>query len=339
MASPTISYYDTNPLFIGNPIVLQVTPTGSGVNASFYRLKVKLVAELADNGNVEFGFSVPIETKMVNNVLTAQNARFDISSALRAVAEAWQPTATPPVSYPSVDYYVEVTEEWMIDGTPYNSDTARSPASYTASKFMGALTDRERIVGSTAWPTRYSRKPTSSPEICFLNHYVIVPDDMGQNNPSVTLYLADSLGNFDFGNLNYYVMAPPPNGHEIRFINSLGVHENIFVYGLPQKNTHIDTEQYVIDRQETLSQFSRGLAIKSNDYETWALTSGPIDKQWASWYIHEFLMARWLWININGTFIPCHVIPEETTPLTDDIAPARPEVQFKIRLDINGSPL
>lgn len=336
MSAPVISPLGTGSQYIGCPAVYQIAPTGAGVGQTFYQAKVKVVAALGNNDSEEFSFSTPIETKPVNSVPTAQPAVFDIASALRAVAERWQPSAIP-ATYPSVAFYIEAKEEWMTDGTIYSSDTARYPGSSgTAEMYMGALTDRERITGDR--PARYSRKPFSSREICFHDLQVIVPSPTSAA-PDVSLYLADDPGEQTFGDLNYHVIMPPRDGYEIRFINSLGVHENIFVYGLPQKSTHIATEQYVIARQETLTQFSRGLAIKKNDYETWALTSGPLDEEWASWYIHDFLLARWLWIRINDEYIPCHVLPEETTLLTDRITPARLEVQFKIQLDINGSPL
>jgi hypothetical protein len=102
---------------------------------------------------------------------------------------------------------------------------------------------------------------------------------------------------------------------------------------------NITTDKYTIAKQETLTSFSRGLAIKQNDYETWTFSSGPLDEAWASWYIHEFLMASWVWIMVNGVWIPCHVLPEETT-LLEDRTKAQPyEVQFKLQLDINGSPI
>ena len=223
---------------------------------------------------------------------------------------------------------------YVLSSQALHKDSATASAVTT---YMGKLTDRERLAGNTSWPTRYSRKPTSSPEICFHDYQVIVPGPTSAA-PSVTLYLAGDPGEQDFGGLNYYVIPPPPDGYEIRFINSLGVHENVFVYGLSKNETDITTDQYVKSTQETLTDFSRRIAIKQNDFERWPLTSGPVDRKWESWYIHDFMMSRWHWIKIDGLWIPCSVIPEETTTLKDRITPARHEVLFKVRLDINGSP-
>lgn len=336
MSAPVITQYGSASQYIGSPVVYQIVPTGAGVNGTFYRVKLKVVACLGNNDSEEFDFPNPVVVKNVNQVPTAQNMLFDISSALIAVAEQWEPTAVPS-TYPAVTFYMVAKEEWMIDGTTHTSDAARFPGSTgTVVMYMGKLTDWERITGNR--PSRYSRKPSSSPEICFLDYQVIVPGSTSAA-PDVSLYLAGDPGEQDFEGLNYYVIPAPRDGYEIRFINSLGVHENVFVYGLPKKDAPINTTQNIIARQETLTKFSRGITAKSNDHEIWQLTSGPLDEQWASWFVHEFLMAQWHWIKINGQWLSCHVLPEDTTALIDRITPARNEVHFKLKLDINGSPI
>ena len=313
--------------YIGSPIVYAVHPSGAGAGGTFYRVKLRVTANLTGHSDTVFEFSSPCQG--------TTPVRFDISSALRACADPYTPTATPPSSYPAITFVLRACEEWMRDGVVYEDQNSATTSAVTT--YMGKLTDRERLAGNASWPTRYSRKPASSPEICFHDYQVIVPGPTSAA-PSVTLYLAGDPGEQDFGGLNYYVIPPPPDGHEIRFINSLGVHENVFVYGLSKNETDITTDQYVKSTQETLTDFSRRMAIKQNDFERWPLTSGPVDRKWESWYIHDFMMSRWHWIKIDGLWIPCSVIPEETTAFNDRITPARHEVIFKVRLDINGSP-
>jgi hypothetical protein len=116
------------------------------------------------------------------------------------------------------------------------------------------------------------------------------------------------------------------------------VHENVFLTGFPKREVSISTEQYVISRQETLSQFSRGLAVKQNNHETWTLSSGPLDRQWQSWYIHEVLMARWAWLRIGEHYIPCHILPDETIQALDRQKGDVLTVPITVELDIEGSP-
>jgi hypothetical protein len=55
--------------------------------------------------------------------------------------------------------------------------------------------------------------------------------------------------------------------------------------------------------------------------------------------VHEFLMSEQLWIKLGTLWIPCHVVPEETTVLEDRTKAQPYEVQFKLEMDINGSPM
>lgn len=343
MAAPVIQQFGLGSQFIGCPAVYQITPTGTGSDKTFYRMKLRVVVGMTGGvyDDMEFDLSTPIEVK--NN--SAQNTYFDISSALRAIADQWQPSPDT-LSYPVINFYMVAQEEWMNEGNIITSDTVRYPGSTgTSTMYMGKLTDRERLAATPAPPATYSRKPTSSPEICFYH-----PNQQGESDGTSKHLLPGSISSApavsqvtvpvaSASGVNIYGIPYPQDGHEIRFINSLGVHENIFVAGLPTKEVNIATEKYTIARQETLTQFSRGLAVKQNDYETWTFSSGPLDEEWNSWYIHEFLMARWVWIDFGGSWIPCHILPEETTMLVNREKADMIEVQFKLQLDINGSPL
>lgn len=329
---------------MGSPIVATVE-VGARTGVTFRRIVLSVTvtgAGAADGDSGTFKFSKPVSGSAL---------QFDISSAFRAVADRFTPSATT-LSYPSYGVSITAQEEYMIDGVMYQGDDATVTQSGTV--YIGSYTDLERIKNQT--PARWSRKPTTSPEVCFYK-----PNAQGESDgtvkhlkpgacsdggvwtaPAVT---AVSVPAGSSSGANIYGIPYPEDGHEIRFINSLGVHENIFVSGLPTKEVNITTEKYTIARQETLTQFSRGLAVKQNDYETWTLSSGPLDEAWASWFIHELLMARWVWISVpsgspGGTiWIPCHILPEETTTLVDRTKEQPYEVLLRVQLDINGSPL
>jgi hypothetical protein len=50
-------------------------------------------------------------------------------------------------------------------------------------------------------------------------------------------------------------------------------------------------------------------------------------------------MARWVWIDINNIWIPCHVLPEEQVTLVQHDKTDMLEVMLALKLDINGSPM
>ena len=335
MANVTISRVSASQ-YIGSPMVYRVTPTSAGASYTFYRAKLIVYASISGGSFSEFQFTTPFPTTSIDGTLTAGAVDFDVSSALRAVADRWTPQANV-FSYPAITFYMEACEEWMIDGVIYeNRNGSRFPSgSSTLTAYIGALTDRERLLPPESWPSYYSRKPTSSPEIVFvadanLNHLSAGPTSSAPSVTSVTTVLGT--------NGNTYGIAMPADGYELRFINSLGVHENVFVRCLRQTEVTIMTDKYVIARQETISQFIRGIAIKQNDREQWKMTAGPLDRQWQQWYLHEFLCARWAWINVDGNYLPVNILSEETVKGIDRTKPDALTVDFTIEFDINGSP-
>lgn len=320
--------------FIGSPIMVPVQAASPTGNVTFHRVRLKVT--VGDGGGViaqndaEFEFSIPVSNGEV--------VWFDISSAFRAFADAYSPTPTAYV-YPRLAANLNACDDYMIDGVSYE-DMSPSATVQVTGKYLGALTDRERGAGiSNQWsePARYSRKPTSSPEIVYAGKTILRPVATGVNPPGVDAIVVSAEGADPAHNC--YAISLPPHGHEIRFINSLGVHENIFVAGLPTRAVNITTDQYTIARQETLTKFSRAIAVKYGDRETWTFSSGPLDEAWVSWYIHEFLMASWVWININNMWIPCDVLPEEQVTLVQHDKTDMLEVMLALKLDINGSPM
>jgi hypothetical protein len=137
---------------------------------------------------------------------------------------------------------------------------------------------------------------------------------------------------------NLYGIPAPHDGYELRFINSLGVHENVFLASLPTTEAAIQSDRYVIARQETLDTFSRGATRKHSNHHRYHLTAGPLDQEWQQWYIDEVLMARWAWLRIGTHYIPCHVLPEETIQALDRQKGNVLTVPITVELDIEGSP-
>lgn len=249
---------------------------------------------------------------------------------------------------------------------------------FYAYAFMGAWTDMERMnamvdqQGVEYLDTlRMSRKPTSSPEVVFTGCEFIYPDEFQRSildtdhmsdgvdpqfvngaptdGPRSLTYTPQVDGAATIGGHNIYaVPRPAETGYLLRFINGLGCMETLHVQSLVKREANITTVKHTVARQETLKKFSRIIVRKNNNRETWMLTSGPLDEAWASWYIHEFLMAERIWIGVNPkflipnsqlTWLPCHVVPEETTVLEDREKAQPLEVQFRLEMDINGSPL
>ena len=125
----------------------------------------------------------------------------------------------------------------------------------------------------------------------------------------------------------------------MRFINSLGVHESAHISCLRTTDVNISTTKMAISVQERIDKFSRGMMLKENDYETWHMTTGPIDRAWMQYWLHEVLMARWAWLKVDGAWLPVHIVADETVAGPDRTKAEMMQVQFGLQFDINGSPL
>ena len=135
----------------------------------------------------------------------------------------------------------------------------------------------------------------------------------------------------------YAHRSAPQDRYEIRFINGLGCMESVSLRTLRTSEMNITKETYVRSLQETFGTFSRNLVTKENDYETWKLSTGPIDREWLSWYLHEFLMSTTAWIKVEGHWLRCHILPEESVTALSRTDNAILEVIFAVQFDMNGS--
>lgn len=322
-----------NPRLAGLPIIVTANATKSRPGVVFRRIILSVT--VTNNYTAEsdtFEFSKPVTAN--------ETIRFDISSAVRALADSYRYDAAIAgtlATYPSYSFVVDSYEEYMTDGQV--SKASGMSLSQTGSVFMGTISDIARLYN--VWPSRWSQKPTGSPQVAWVGHQLCMAGEATNSEhlvwtaPTVSVV---TVGSGQHTDENYYGIPTPSDGYHLRFINSLGVHEDAFLHCLRTTEVNIKTDKYTIARQETLTEFSRGLAIKKNNHERWILSSGPLDYDWQQWYLHEVLMARWAWMLVDWRWVPCHILPEETVAGIDRQKSTALEVQFTIEFDINGSP-
>lgn len=320
----------SNPRLAGLPIICSATASDHHT-ATFHRVRINVTVTPSSGTAASFEFSTPVQYGGSNNVIDAD---FDISSAVRAVVDQYKPQANV-LTYITYSIIITSAEDYMVDGHLYTDNGGT--LSQAGDVYAGTLSDYDRLY--TIWPATWSNKPVSSPMIAFIDAALLVPgvacDYPLWTAPSCSGVTVTEGANDTY---NYYGIPAPEDGYELRFVNSLGVHENVFVRCLRQTEVAIQTDRYIIARQETLTEFSRGIAIKKNNRERWKMTSGPLDQAWQQWYLHELLMARWAWLNVGGKYLPVHILPEETTNGIDRTKTDILSVDFTLEFDINGSP-
>lgn len=329
--------------FIGNPIVYQVTGNNLAGSPVFHRIRLKVTCALTtDTDWTDIIMSSPVGN--------GETIRIDISSALRTVADKYVYTPNPPEEYPYIKYYLSAWDEYLLNGQEYSGEstpTTNGSEQNPSCALMGAYSDLERLLSNgSKLAYKFTRKPNTVEIVQVGEEYVsplsIEPATIAEitnGQTSATYEIAyDGMQKIN-GHRLYALDKDQTDRYQLRFVNGLGCLESINVQSLMKQEVQIETEQFTSAKQEMFNEISRGFAVKMNDFNKYKMSSGAVDRAWQEWFLHEFLMAEQVWIKINGTWIPCHVLPDETVQGIDMISKAPLDVQFTLQLDICGSPL
>ena len=327
---------------IGSPIVYQVTAGSPVGDVTFQRVKLYVSAKLS--GESEYR-----RYEMSQPAQKGETVNMDISSALQAVADSYEYDAEPPERYPYVLFLLTACDEYMQNGQ--NSGDVGIVTNPGGRALMGSFSDLERLRAQQAGrnTTKFSRKPSgASPEIVTVGETYLRAEPMSvgiatiQYGPRVRQFSIAGEGYHTLSvgsdSVRVYAVPDSPDRYQLRFVNGLGVVESVSVQSLVGEEVNYKVTEYVKARQELFNQVSRGAVVKQNDQERLKLSSGPVDRLWQQWYLHELLMAPAAWIWIDQMWIPCHIVPEETVSGLNRADGKMLEVRFGVRLDISGSP-
>lgn len=331
-----LKYISGSPL-IGSPIIYSVQAESLGSTVSAHNVKVEVTAWMVDVDSTEtvLTFSSPVDS--------GETVEFDISSALRAVADRYEYTAEPPTAYPTITYRLRAYDEYMQNGDQHKEV---NPTSVNGGKvLMGAFSDFDRwLSDGNLLVQHFSRKPITA-EMVTVGETMVIPQsyDKAQSEQTITVgptskvYSVIKEGLQMVGGRNVYVLpANNDDRYQFRFVNGLGVVESVSVRSFRTTEVNITSETYMRSVPERFNTFSRAIATKKNDYEKWKLSSGPLDESWQKWFIHEFLMSTHTWINIKGNWIPCLILADETVTGINRQDGSLLEVIFTVQLGING---
>ena len=328
---------------IGSPIVYQVTAGSPVGDVTFQRVKLYVSARLSTNSTYR-------RYEMSQPANKGETVQIDISSALQAAADKYEYTAEPPTNYPYIQFSLQACDEYMQNGQ--NSGDVGVITNPGGNALMGKFSDMERLRASQAGrnATKFSRKPSgASVEIVTVGETYLRAEPMNagigniSNGPRMHSATISSAGYHTlFNGTEYstrvYAVAANQDRYLLRFVNGLGVVESFSTQSLVSEEVNYKVSEYVKARQELFNQVSRGAVVKQNDQERLKLSSGPVDRLWQQWYLHEPLMSPQAWIWIDSMWVPCHIVPEETVSGISRIENKPLEVQFTVRLDIAGSP-
>ncbi len=322
---------------IGSPITFRVQAAVISGECAFHRVKLTVHAGIYGGDYTDLTLSSPAESGEI--------LYFDVSSALRAVADSYEYTVEPPSAYPYIVYDLSACDEYMQNGEVHDNVGIVTSTGHKA--IFGAYSDLERILsGGSKLAQHFTRKPNTMPEVVAVGETMVCPQSFASaiSEGNVTTGPTSSVVSITEEGLQtvngrqvYALPSGQKDRYEFRFVNGLGCLESISVHSLRTTEMNVTQESFIRSVQETFGNFSRGLITKKNDYETWKLSSGPLDNAWESWFMHEFLMAKFVWVKVSGNWLGCHIVPEETVKGVDRINNNLREVQFSVQFDMNGS--
>ncbi len=332
--------FNSGGAFAKSPIIYDVTAETLTGNITFHLVKMKVTATISNAPTAT-------EYQMEQNTDEGEIHSFNISSALSALIDNYEFTVIPPAEYPYIQFHISVWDEYMKDGQLYENVAPINDNGGFA--LFGSFSDYERYVSDiTRTITAMSSKPTSTPEIVEAGEIFIKPKAMNgatilniTAGPQsiqypITIDTNNPKGLRTIDGISVYVRNPSVDRFHFRFINRFGVMESIAVNSLVSISTSITSTKSTLAQRNVFNDVARGYVRKANDIEEWKLSSGPIDKNWQQWYIHEFIMSSWIWIYYRDTWVRCHIKPGETVTGYNGYDGNPLSIEFSVELDITG---
>lgn len=342
-------------VFAGNPITFTITPS-LATKPSFHRVIVEVHFD-DGTGSYEINkLTIPVTTEEPTE---GRDVSLDISSALRITLDSYKYTATPS-TYPVVSWYIKAYDEYMdnngevhtgVGEVYYPADGSKNAGATNLRCIAGAFSDIERLKsGVTKAVTILSCKPTDTHEIAVVGESFVYPVSYsaGQNLATSSSLIAPVSREQEITKegaqsiQGHPIYALPSSEAEdrttFRFINRFGCLESISVPKSYSQKMSVESTQYTKAIQETFNEFSRSAIHKQNDRESWLYQSDPLTKTWQQWYLHEFLMSKYVWLKANDAWLPCIINLEDEITIKDETNKNMYSVSFTATLGINGDP-
>ncbi len=341
-------------IFNGNPITFTIQPNvitgkdddGNTVYPSFHRVIVEVTCGMS-GGNYE---TIKMSQPVTEEVSTA-TVQIDIASALRTLRDAYTYTSEA-ATYPFVSFRVMAYDEYMLNGEVKQTGYVYFPSETTYLRtIFGGFSDFERITSTaTKDATVLSRKPTSAPHLTFVGEsFAYTPpystaqslaDSGSLEPPTSKIVTVSKEGAQTLGYQSIYALPSTEADlrQVFRFINGFGVLESVSVPRAYSKSMAVTSTAYNIARQETFNSFSRSTVKKQGNKETWTFQTDPLNEDWLHWYLHEFLMAEHIWLQVKGIWLPCTITVDDDITFLDRTGSSMYSITFAAELDINGSP-
>lgn len=121
------------------------------------------------------------------------------------------------------------------------------------------------------------------------------------------------------------------------FVNRRGAVETCSAQMLETMDITSETKQYSRVERPTFKPSRSLMAIASGRRRSWSMSSGYVARDWAEWWVMEFLAARQWWMYYKGAYVPVTVVAEKNDiNIYDHTKQQMPHVDFTVTLALEG---
>ena len=335
--------------FIDNPIMVGVTNFTFPTDATFRQVVVTVSVFPMHEGSTDSVYKFYADASADNTVW------IDISTALRAAMGSWQPdinkiigTGDTLFSYPYATFNIAVFEKYLLDGVVYEDLGAQQAMAYA---YYGGWSEYERMITDKHPADVYlsndkkkyiSRKPIDLLngeiiEVGFYRTYSYFLNGMMYTESYLTTSTNEGGRVFDnYG--SFWQLPVSGERRQFAFVNSLGVIETIMAQSRESLSYDIESNTKSLVTTPQYKPNPNITTHKTGGRNKWQMSSGKVNREWADWWVTEFLMAKKYWMLHNGMWLPVVVTPaDDSMEIYNRSENNLPHVDFDVQLAVKGS--
>lgn len=339
--------------FSGSPVVIDIAGLEWSSSSPFDIVRVNVTD---NNGNVVGDFHADTGGQ--------SEISFDIQSALRSIWADYDfsdevSTATKALTATSVggqkaerryrDYTLQLSTEYL-DSSDNEFATSASQTFGGGRCMLGALTeweryniakkedaDASRLEGSNLRNGDASTKPTSSPERVGRNSITSWVDVNSDGTTSVFFPSATPAAGDGTAQHAPIVLRDTQDYQDFLFANRRGAIETASALMKEALNISTESKQYSRVERPAFKPSRSIMAVPSGGRRSWEMSSGYVDRDWATWWTQEFLQASRHWMLLGGQYVPVIVEPaKKSVSIYDRTKQQLAHVDFTVTLALEG---
>lgn len=133
-----------------------------------------------------------------------------------------------------------------------------------------------------------------------------------------------------------YIVNPNPDMRSFIFLNGFGMLESITAVTKESLEYRIESELYAVPQEIGFRGNTQVVNYANSPEAIFSMSSGFVSREWAEWWVNEFIVTRKAWMLHEGRYIPVAIIPEDSNKLFDRSKPGLIAVNFSVRYSFTG---